>query len=560
MVGLVQILSGVALILFGVRFLREGMGRVVGPQLDVLIHRLTGRPARAFAAGLGIGAAVPSSTSVSLLLVQSFRTSRLTARAAMPMMLGADVGITALVLLSSLHITHAVPWLVVAGVGLYQFARGDRPAGAGQVLLGLALVLMGVAQIEATGGRVARQPDMVGLLAIADHYPAALAILTAALAMVLQSSTATILLVGSFGATGSLSLPLTLCVVIGANTGIALTRLIISWKLTEARRLATAGLIDRAAVLALLIPLGGALTRGMAHLPVRYGLQVALMHVGFNGLAAVLGLAGGAVMLRLAAQLVPADPADAAPRRFAPRYINGAIAADTPSLALGQAQREILRAAEIVREMLADLWQALESGDPAMAAAVSERDDEVDLLDTEVKRFLSRPACQAPDDELANEHMRQLRFLSEIEAIGDIVDKNLCELVLKKLHARLTFPEAGWRDLKSFFAKVQENMLIAETAFQTRDPKLAAQLLRHKEWLNRRYRQLSDRQLARLAAGSGETPETTAVHLDLLANLKRINSCLSHVAYAVPPTGTAGKVGPADALQIVGAVTPLPAA
>jgi phosphate:Na+ symporter len=66
-----------------------------------------------------------------------------------------------------------------------------------------------------------------------------------------------------------------------------------------------------------------------------------------------------------------------------------------------------------------------------------------------------------------------------------------------------------------------------------RDRKLAAQLLRHKEWLNRHQRELADRHLAHLAAGGVGNPEISAVHLDLLANLKRINSCLSYVAYAV---------------------------
>jgi phosphate:Na+ symporter len=535
MFSLVQLLAGIALILFGVRLLREGLERICGPRMEDLVRQLTQRPGRAFLAGLGVGATVPSSTSVSLLIVQAIRTSCITAVQSLPLMLGADIGITALVLFSSLHVEKAAPVLLVLGIALYQFARSKKGYSTGQMLLGLGIVLLGVSQIEIIGAAIALHPDITSLFAIAEHFPAALTILAGCVAIALQSSTATILVLGSFGATGSLTLGLALYVVIGANLGIAATRLMIGWTLTEGRRLAVAGLLGRLIVAALMAAWGGLLLQGLARvdisgLPLGYSLKVALLHVSFNVLCAAIGIPLGAVLVGVASWILPAPPA--AKGLFGPRYIAGASAQE-PSLALGQSLREILHAAEIVREMLADLWRALELRDEDMARAVSQRDDQVDLLDKEVKRFLTQLANRDLETEVALEQMRQLRFLNEIEAIGDIVDKNLSELVLKKLEFGMEFPEPAWSDLRTFFSKVQENMLIAEVAFQTRDPKLAAQLLRHKEWLNQYHRQLTDQQLTRLTHRQGETPEISAVELDLLVNLKRINSCTSHVAYAL---------------------------
>ncbi len=145
------------------------------------------------------------------------------------------------------------------------------------------------------------------------------------------------------------------------------------------------------------------------------------------------------------------------------------------------------------------------------------------------------------------EPLRPGRLTAPVEAIGDIVDKNRSELVLKKIRSKMAFSREGGQDLKDFFAKVRENLLIGQADFQSQDDKLAAQLLRHKEWLNNYHRALADRHLARLTAGLKESHETSAVHLDLLANLKRINSCLSHIAYATllsrPAAG--GRVVPA---------------
>ena len=301
MLHLIQILSGIALILFGVRFLREGVGRILGPRLDDLIDHLANRPWRAFFTGLGIGATVPSSTSVSMLVTQAFKTSRLMARQAFPLMLGADIGITALVLLTSFHLELAIPFLVIIGVILYQFTSGPRPRGIGQMLLGLAFVFMAVTSIALTGAAVAHQPDLINLLYIAEHYPLALMMLSGVLAVAFQSSTATILLVASFGSTGSLSLPLTLFVVVGANLGIAITRLAIGWNLIEARRLAVVGLLNRLLIAWVVVFFGSPIIRLLAASPFHYALNVALMHLGYNLLAAISGALLASPLLKLTA-------------------------------------------------------------------------------------------------------------------------------------------------------------------------------------------------------------------------------------------------------------------
>jgi phosphate:Na+ symporter len=366
----------------------------------------------------------------------------------------------------------------------------------------------------------------------------------------LQTSTATILMLAGLGAAGSLELPLTLVLVIGANIGITVTRLVISWRTIEARRLAVASLLARGlTAVALALELGPA-AELLARLPLRYEIKVAFSHVGFNVLGVAIGIVLAPLLIKLGSRLVP-TPRDPAEHPFGPRYISNDCV-DSPSLALGQSLREILRTTEIVREMLGDVWRAMEAADADLARAVSERDDQVDLLDKEIKRFLIQVAGRNMGSDNAQEQMRQLRFLSEIEAIGDIVDKNLSELVLKKLRLRMNFSDEGWQDLQGFYRRVQENLVIAETAFTTRDRKLAAQLLRHKEWINEHRRQLADRHLARLTAGAVENQEVSAVHLDLLANLKRINSCLSHVAYAVLADGpVAPALTPAPAAPVV---------
>jgi phosphate:Na+ symporter len=190
-------------------------------------------------------------------------------------------------------------------------------------------------------------------------------------------------------------------------------------------------------------------------------------------------------------------------------------------------------AAEIVRSMLGDLWRALKTNDEGLVREISERDNHVDLLDAEIKKFLAKLSAQQLDEGEVQEQMRQLRYLAELESIGDIIDKNLCRLVMKKIKLNVQFQGDAWRELDEFDKMVLENMLLADTAFQTRDRELAEKLLRHKDHIDLQIRQLRDAHFVRFQADTEAQYEASAIQLDLLTNLKRINSHVSHVAFAV---------------------------
>ena len=145
---------------------------------------------------------------------------------------------------------------------------------------------------------------------------------------------------------------------------------------------------------------------------------------------------------------------------------------------------------------------------------------------------VTRLAAEGAGDYDADEQMKQLRYVAELETIGDVIDKNICDLVLKKIRLRAEFAQEGADELDDFSKKVSENVVIAETLFTTRDRNLAQQLQRHKERVDRYERDLRDRHFARLNEGLAEAHETSAIYLDLLTHLKRINSCVTHVAYA----------------------------
>ena len=532
--SLLQILiiaGGVALIVFGVRFLRSGLDRLFGHSLGHSIQRLANHRIKAFFTGLAVSLLAPSTATISMLAVQSVQDRHVTARQALSVLLGAEIGLTVTVILIAFRLEQYAPLLVLGGVGLYQFSRGARSRGIGQVILSLGFIFMGISTIKATGVAIQPDGDLAKLLEIAERHPFGMAVLGGILAFALQSVTATIGLMIGLSVAGTTRLPVAVAFVVGANVGIGVTMLMLGWKHIDSRRLATGNLLCKLSTAVLFLTIAPFTIRVIEVMTTAVDKQIACAHTGFNILMATMFLPLVGPISVLVEKLLPTTPMSESPR-FEPRYLMaGQI--DGFALASGQSLREIMRVAEIVRSMLADLWRALKTSNEELAIAVSERDDEVDLLDAEIKKFLTRLSTLEGDQDEAGEQMRQLRYLSELETIGDIIDKNLSELVTKKIRHQVEFSDEGWIELDDFYRKVAENMLIAETAFQTRDRLLAQQLLRHKESVSTYERDLRDRHFARLKAGLAESLETSAIHLDILTHLKRINSCVTHVAYAI---------------------------
>jgi len=528
---LLNVAGGVALILFGVRFLKKGLDRLFGPKLGYWVQHVANRPIKAFLTGIGVSVVAPSSTTISVLAVSTVRAGHLTPRQMLALMFGADIGLTAMVLLISMSVDQYAPILILIGVGLFQFSKHDMPRGVGQVVLSLAFIFIGIGIIKGVALSIDTGGDLMKLVHLAESYPVMLALLAMVMAIALQSSTATISLVIALGAAERISLESAIAAVAGANVGIAVTTLLVGWSRFDSRRLSLGNLIAKCTVAIIVLSLLGVVARYLSFIPGGLHHRVAYAHTGFNVLLALLGLPLIAPLSSLIDRLVPAPESKDEPE-FGPRYLM-AEDIDSAALALGMSMREIMHVGEIVRSMLDDLWQAVRDNDITLARSVSSRDDQVDRLDADIKHFLTNLSALEGDERGTVEQIRQLRYLNELETIGDIIDKNLSELAVKKAKLKASFSDEGWEELDDFFMKVRENLLIADTAFTSRDRHLAQQLLNHKEFLRDYDRNLRDRHFARLNSGLRESHETSAIHLDLLTHLKRINSHVTHVAYAI---------------------------
>lgn len=351
----------------------------------------------------------------------------------------------------------------------------------------------------------------------------------AAFTALVCSSAAALGLAVTLAGQGLLPLRAALPIMLGANVGTCATALASSLgATTEARRVAVAHtvfkLVGVLACLPFLLPFARLVQATATSAP----RQLANAHSLFNVGMALVFLPFTPLLARALTRLVPERPASGT----GPRYLYAEML-DTPALALGQATREALRMADLVTAMLANVPLAFTSDDLDLIDDVETADDPVDALNRSIKLYLTQLAQARLSDAQRRRQFALLLVIDNLENIGDIVDRNLMELAKKRVRLRARFSPEGIQEIACLHETVRQNLDLAITAFGSYDRTLAQQVLERKleiRLMEERFRQAH---IERLHQGYQEAIATSEVHLDVLTNLKRINSHVTAIAYSV---------------------------
>jgi len=355
-------------------------------------------------------------------------------------------------------------------------------------------------------------------------------LIAALLTWLAHSSLAVVLLIMAFAQAGTVPMDLALALVLGANLGGTMAPIVATFAAGAAARRVTFGNAAFKLVgVALVLPLIDVAQPAIAWLGADAARQVVNFHTAFNVGVAVVFIGVTDIAAKLAERLLPAMPSADDPGQ--PKYLDrGSLT--SPPVALAAAAREALRIGDIVESMLNDSIKALKQDDGTLAREIMARDDAVDRLYEAVKLYVTEISRDELDSEESRRATQIVTFTTDLEHIGDIIE-NLMELAGKKSEQGVRFSEDGFADLTALHAKVAANMKLALGVFMSGDEKTALRLLQEKREVKDLERADAARHLDRLREGRRESIETSALHMDVLRDLKRIHSHIVAVAYPV---------------------------
>jgi phosphate:Na+ symporter len=525
---LFALLGGTALLLYGVRLVGEGLQRAVGTRLRHILATLTGNRLKALGVGALATAVLQSSSATTVMLVGFASAGLLTLRQTIGVILGADIGTTVTVQLLAFDVLDYAALVVFGGWFLYVTGRGTVRY-VGQSILGFGFLFLGMKLVADGTAPLARSALFGDFLRALTDQPLLLIILAAIFTALVRSSAAVIGLALSLAVSGLMPLVGAIPVILGANIGTAATALLASvGQNAEARRVAAAHAAFKVAGVAIFAPFIGPFADVVRLTAPDVQRQIANAHTIFNVAVAALFLPFANLAADLFVRLIP----ERRRTETGALYLNPAVL-DTPAVALGQALRETLRMGDVVLHSLRDTITVLERDDEALMREVIARDDLIDLLEEEIKQYLVKLREHALTEEQSQRETALIFVIVNLEEIGDVIDKNLMELAEKKIRGNHVFSAQGWQEIRDLHAKVLENLELAMSALAAQDPAVAQKVVRHKANVNVLERQLRQTHIARLHEGFRESIDTSSIHLDLLASLKRANSLATGIAYAV---------------------------
>ncbi|HEX2216848.1 MAG TPA: Na/Pi cotransporter family protein [Xanthobacteraceae bacterium] len=523
--------GSVALLLWGVRMVRTGMTRAFGPALRrILATRVTGRLS-AFLMGIGLTGLLQSSTATALLLASFTGRALLPLAIALAVMLGADVASTIAAQVFSLNIKWL--WSVAMGIGVFMFmlSDADKMRGVARVAIGLGLMLLSLHHLGTAAGMLRQSESFASLLRGLTGEPVLGFIVGTVVTWLVHSSLSVVLLVMALAGAGALPVPLALALVLGANVGGALAPFLsLTGAPPAGRRVPLGNLAMRATValpaLFLLTPIAA----GLSLIEADPGRLTINFHMAFNLVTAAIFLPLVGVVAAFAERVLPDRREAADPGK--PRHLDASVV-DHPSEALACAMRETLHMGDRVADMLRQALTVFEKSDPKLVKEVEKSDNAVDELHEAIKLYLVKVSKSEMSEEESRRYIEILTFTTNLEHVGDIVDKNLMELAAKKIKNRYVFSPEGLDEIRRIHARVIDNMRLAFNVFATRNVALARQLLAEKALMRSAELEAADSHFARLRQGRMESIETSSIHLDVIRDFKRINGHLTSVAYPI---------------------------
>jgi phosphate:Na+ symporter len=531
-VVLLDMMGGVALLLWGLHMVHSGILRAFGPDLRLLLAGALKNRFAAFMAGLGLTALLQSSTATAL-ITSSFTAEGLVSLVpALAIMLGANVGTTLIVQVLSFNLAAAAPVLFILGLVAFRSGARSRIKDLGRVSIGLGLMLLALHILLDTLAPAENAPGVRVIMNAITGDPVLCIVIAAAVTWAVHSSVATILLIMSLAYAHFVAPYAALALVLGANLGSAINPLLEGARRDNpaSYRLPLGNLLNRLAGVLLVAPLLRPISETLQSWQPDLAKLTAEFHVAFNIATAVIfiGLLDG--MARMLKRFLPTRVQETDPSR--PRYLDES-ALETPSLALADAARETLHMGDIVEVMLRQVMAAMMTNDRSLVDQVSRMDNSVDGLDEAIKLYLTKLTRGSLDEREGHRAMEIISFAINLEHIGDIIDKNLSELAAKKIKRRFQFSPEGAEELSAFHKRTMDSLRIAFGVFMSGDVTEARKLLADKTLLRSAELAATERHLDRLREGRPETIETTSLHLDVLRDLRRIHSHICSVAYPV---------------------------
>lgn len=545
---LLTMIGGLALFLYGMHLLSEGLEKLSGGRLERVLENLTNNRLKAVLLGAGVTAVIQSSSATTVMVVGFVNSGIMKLSQAIGIIMGANVGttITSWVLslagiessnffLQLVKPTSFSPVLAMVGVILLLFLKGGRKRELGSVLVGFAILMTGMDTMSTAMKPLSEVPEFAGLFTMFTN-PVLGLVIGALLTAVIQSSSASVGILQALCASGGVTYAAAVPIILGQNIGTCVTAMMSGAGATRNGK--------RAAVVHLLFNMVGT---GIFMI-VFYSLNavisfsfmqdaadragIALVHTGFNVLATLVLLPFAGLLEKLSYIMIKPDGEEerqaqenALFAKMDERFLG------TPSFALEQAYFHAVKMAGLVQETLNEALDNLFAYDRERAGSVTRREELADRYDDMISGYLVKLSSRNLSEQDSRKLNMLLHSVGDLERMADHA-MNLSECAKEMDKKNQGFSDKAAEELKIFSQAVRDIVDVSVEVFVSEDAVAARAVEPFEEAIDILQKQMKKRHTKRLRKGKC-TAEMGFVLSDITNNFERIADHCSNLAINV---------------------------
>ena len=543
--NVLSLLCGVALFLYGMSIMGDGLKRVAGNKLEVILWRLSSTPIKGVLLGFGVTAAIQSSSATTIMVIGFVNSGMMKGIQSIPIILGANVGTSVtgwLLCLSllgggggwvSLFSTATITAVVaIAGTLLRMVSKSATRKHVGDILLGFAVLMFGMSAMSDAVLPLKESAKFRELLLLFDN-PLLGILVGAAFTAVLQSASAAVGILQALSMTGAITaeaaIPIIMGIAIGASVPVLLGAIGAG---PTGRRTALVYLfINVLGTLICLVPY--LIANALLPESVRHGavgpVELALINSGFRVLSTIVLLPFINGLRRLAHRLVKDRPEDLEQQAMIDRLEDRFVA--HPTLAIEQSKIVLVKMADTAQENLIRALKLLAHWSDAEFAAVERLEEQVDTYEDKLGTYLVKVNRQELDPGQNKEISKFLHCISDIERISDHA-MNVGEVAREMAEKKVIFSDEAKRELNALIAAVEEIVGLAMGAFEKENVKEAYRVEPLEEMIDMLCDELKLHHVNRVQAGQC-TLDQGFVFNDLITDLERVADHCSNIAVAM---------------------------
>lgn len=542
--GVFSMVGGLALFLYGMSIMGNGLEKMSGGKLERILERLTSSPLKAVLLGAGVTAVIQSSSATTVMVVGFVNSGIMKFSQAIGIIMGANIGTTITAWMLSLTTIDAggsfllkmmkpssfAPILALIGILLYMSAKTDKKKVVGEILLGFAILMSGMETMSAAVAPLKNVPEFTNILMMFDN-PIMGILVGALLTAVIQSSSASVGILQALSVTGAFTYGSVIPIILGQNIGTCITAIISALGANrDGKRTAIVHLsfnIIGSVLFLVVFYVGNAIFKFPFVSDVVDAANIATIHTIFNVFATLALFPFIKALEKLAYVLIPvsAEEKEMQEDVFAildPRFIS------SPAFAIEQCKSLADKMAEITKDSFLQAMLMVKEPTEEGIADVIKKENKVDVYDDKLAAYLTKVNGEdlSYADSLRTSSL--MHCLTDLERISDHA-ANVVECVQQMQKTEAEFSEKAKEEMRVYTEALTDILDRTTTAFISGDVALAKTVEPLESVVDDLTKTIKKNHMKRMNTGKC-TIELGLVLSDLTMNYERVADHCSNIA------------------------------